>query len=248
MNKRSFMVFRAECLKLKHTKVYSLIFFVTLTAPLLAYLVGGKLIFIPFTLYWWEALLLFLLISLLFLRDNRSEAAAGNFQNIAGTALKKQIYFSKVWLLFLEVLLASVELLVEIYLVAALYGGLLPAELLRLVVVTCLLLLASLWDIFFVYYLASWLNAYLVAVSNSLCCLLLAPLLAQTSWWPLFPYTYHYKVVEAVVGLAPNGVPASALLNIDQKILALSVGLALFWVGLLAVLLRGRSNDKNVKV
>lgn len=66
-------IFSSERLKLKKTKRYSLLFSVTLAAPVLAYLIGGVLIFLPFTIYWWEALFLFLLGGLLFLSDVKRE-------------------------------------------------------------------------------------------------------------------------------------------------------------------------------
>lgn len=93
-------IFSSEHLKLKKTKRYSLLFSVTLAAPVLAYLIGGVLIFLPFTLYWWEALFLFLLGGLLFLGDVKREKSAGDFQNIESTEVKKQIYFAKVALNF----------------------------------------------------------------------------------------------------------------------------------------------------
>lgn len=199
-------IFSSERLKLKKTRRYSLLFSVTLAAPVLAYLIGGVLIFIPFTLYWWEALFLFLLDSLLFLSDVKREKSAGNFQNITSTAVKKQVYFAKVAFNFRALFGASSILFGTIYLVALLYGGLSQVESLQLIAVILALLVTSLWNIFFIYYLSNWLNASLIVVINSLLCLFIAPLVAQTKLWSLFPYTYHYKVVEALIGLKPNGV------------------------------------------
>ncbi len=240
-------IFSSERLKLKKTKRYSLLFSVTLAAPVLAYLIGGVLIFIPFTLYWWEALFLFLLGGLLFLSDVKREKSAGDFQNIESTAVKKQIYFAKVALNFRTLFEASFILFGAIYLVALLYGGLLRAESLRLIVVILALLVTSLWNIFFIYYLSNWLNASLVVVINSLLCLFIAPLVAQTKLWLLFPYTYHYKVAEALIGLKPNGVQSPDFLNIDWGMFGSSVGSALLSAVLFSWLLGRRSDVQNSK-
>lgn len=235
-------IFSSERLKLKKTRRYSLLFSVTLAAPVLAYLIGGVLIFIPFTLYWWEALFLFLLDSLLFLSDVKREKSAGNFQNITSTAVKKQVYFAKVAFNFRALFGASSILFGTIYLVALLYGGLSQVESLQLIAVILALLVTSLWNIFFIYYLSNWLNASLIVVINSLLCLFIAPLVAQTKLWSLFPYTYHYKVVEALIGLKPNGVQSPDFLNVDWKMLGSSVILALLSAVLFSWLLGRRAN------
>lgn len=235
-------IFSSERLKLKKTRRYSLLFSVTLAAPVLAYLIGGVLIFIPFTLYWWEALFLFLLDSLLFLSDVKREKSAGNFQNITSTAVKKQVYFAKVAFNFRALFGASSILFGTIYLVALLYGGLSQVESLQLIAVILALLVTSLWNIFFIYYLSNWLNASLIVVINSLLCLFIAPLVAQTKLWSLFPYTYHYKIVEALIGLKPNGVQSPDFLNVDWKMLGSSVILALLSAVLFSWLLGRRAN------
>lgn len=99
----------------------------------------------------------------------------------------------------------------------------------------------------FIYYLSNWLNASLVVVINSLLCLFIAPLVAQTKLWLLFPYTYHYKVVEALIGLKPNGVQSPDFLNVDWGMFGSSVGSALLSAVLFSWLLGRRSDVQNSK-
>ena len=62
----------SEMIKLKKSGSHSLIFLIPLVTIFMAILVGGTQIFATFSIYWWEACFLFLLIGLLFVYDEKA--------------------------------------------------------------------------------------------------------------------------------------------------------------------------------
>ncbi len=72
-------------------------------AALIAFLLVGPQILESFTIYWWEALFLFALVGLLFLKDFKSEEKAGQFQNVTLGKLGYKIRVSKMILVAVQV-------------------------------------------------------------------------------------------------------------------------------------------------
>ncbi|HEM4920341.1 TPA: lantibiotic ABC transporter permease, partial [Streptococcus suis] len=114
----------------------------------------------------------------------------------------------------------------------------------------CLLLIgvSSAWVLPLLYFLAKWINPYLLLATNSLICLLVAPLIAQTSVWFIFPYTYHYKIAYALLHLKPSGDLEAALSGVEISTILISVSLSiLVFVSFLSLLKWRIINEQNSK-
>ncbi|HFR3680813.1 TPA: lantibiotic ABC transporter permease, partial [Streptococcus suis] len=107
---------------------------------------------------------------------------------------------------------------------------------------------SSAWVLPLLYFLAKWINPYLLLATNSLICLLVAPLIAQTSVWFIFPYTYHYKIAYALLHLKPSGDLEAALSGVEISTILISVSLSiLVFVSFLSLLKWRITNEQNSK-
>ena len=196
---------QSEFLKIKrsgHLLLLALIPFVTI---FIAYIMVGPNILIPFSVYWWEAIVLIILLSLLFISDFLSDNTAGNFQNIIHKHYESEIIFSKILLIFVQVLVASILFVTFLKLVSLLYVGIIEVSAVKVLLTLCLMLVAVSWNLPLLYLLSNWINPYILLIGNTFICLLVAPLIAQTPFWFLFPFTYHYKVAQVLLSVKPSG-------------------------------------------
>ena len=72
-------IFYSELLKLRHLGTTKFLIIIPFLTVLIAFLMGGLQIFVPFSVYWWEAIFLYLVNGLLFIVDRRLEDQAGQF-------------------------------------------------------------------------------------------------------------------------------------------------------------------------
>lgn len=198
-------ILQSECLKQKHGAYFKLCLVLPFISLFIAFLLCGPTILENFSIYWWEALFLFTLAGLLFVYDYKAEEGAGHFQNTLQGKLTGKIKVAKVMTALKNLFLASCVLLLFLYLVSFVFCGVMTVHFFRDAWVLLLILIASAWNVPLLFYLSKWINCYLVLVLNSFLCLLVAPFLAQTSFWYLFPYTYHYKIAQAILHLKPSG-------------------------------------------
>ena len=75
-------IFYSELLKLQHLGTTKFLIIIPFLTVLIAFLMGGLQIFVPFSVYWWEAIFLYLVNGVLFIVDRRLEDQAGHFQNV----------------------------------------------------------------------------------------------------------------------------------------------------------------------
>ncbi|MEX2805086.1 lantibiotic ABC transporter permease [Streptococcus sp. H31] len=198
-------IFSSEAIKLKHSGTMRLVLLIPLITIFIAFLIGGVQIFSSFSIYWWEAGFLFLLISLLFLYDFNAEERAGNFQNINISLLSWNIRVVKIVLLFVRLIFSSLILLILMYIVSKIYQGVIDIDFLKISIALFFILTSIIWDIPLLYILSKWINSYVLLATNTLLCLLVAPIFAKTSFWFIFPYSYHYRVAETLLQIKPSG-------------------------------------------
>ena len=83
-------IFYSELLKLRHLGTTKFLIIIPFLTVLIAFLMGGLQIFVPFSVYWWEAIFLYLVNGLLFIVDRRLEGQAGIFKMLqTGVSLGK---------------------------------------------------------------------------------------------------------------------------------------------------------------
>lgn len=236
----------SETLKLKRSGTLRLAMIIPFVTLFIAFLMGGMQIFAAFSIYWWEAGFLFLLISLLFLYDKKSEEKAGNFQNVNSEDLSWKIHLVKMLLIWLRGLIASLVLAVLLYLVAWIFQGIVVVDFMKVSVALLAILLAAAWNLPLLYVLSKWFNTYVLIAANSLLCLIVAPFIAQTPIWFLLPYTYHYKVVESLLHIKPAGDLLEKTVNFNIWEVLLPIGLSIVvTIGLSYVLKGVLEHDKK---
>ncbi|MGT2800531.1 hypothetical protein [Streptococcus marmotae] len=224
-------LFQSEYLKLKGSGQKKLALLLPFLTIAIAFLIGSPYILESFALYWWEALFLFVLISLLCLYDYQAEKQAGQFQNVQVGSLTAKIRLVKGLLVVYQLAIASGFFLLFLYLVSLVFPTILALHWLTNILALFLVLLTVLWDIPFLYSCFGHFNPYLILVVNSFLCFLVAPFIAQTKWWYLFPYTYHYQVMAILLQIKPSGDKMAQASSIDLLSLLMAIGFSIILTG-----------------
>ena len=195
-------IFYSELLKLRHLGTTKFLIIIPFLTVLIAFLMGGLQIFVPFSVYWWEAIFLYLVTGLLFIVDRRLEDQAGHFQNVTNRDFTWKISLMKMVLIGMRTLLASLFLLAF---VAFIYIGFIPINIPKTAISLILIWMTTLWNIPLLYLMSKYMSQFILLALNALVCLLIAPFIAQSPLWFVFPYTYHYKIAQFLLNLKPSG-------------------------------------------
>lgn len=185
---------------------------------------------------------LYLLIGLLFLMDFNMEKKAGNFQNVKYNLWSFQIYLAKIFLIFVRVAISSLFFIILVIVLNKFFSGYTELLLSKSILSIFLLLLSVFWNIPWLYFLANFINGYLLIAVNTLVCLLFGSIISQTQWWFAFPYSYHYKISQYLLGVQPSGI--FKIINLQLFDVMSPVLLSLLISLLLIYFTRwGKSND-----
>lgn len=198
-------IFYSELLKLRHLGTTKFLIIIPFLTVLIAFLMGGLQIFVPFSVYWWEAIFLYLVNGLLFIVDRRLEDQAGHFQNVTNRDFTWKISLIKMVLIGMRTLIASLFLLAFLSLVAFIYTGFIPINIPKTAISLILIWMTTLWNIPLLYLMSKYMSQFILLALNTLVCLLIAPFIAQSPLWFVFPYTYHYKIAQFLLNLKPSG-------------------------------------------
>ena len=198
-------IFYSELFKLRHLGTTKFLIIIPFLTVVIAFLMGGLQIFVPFSVYWWEAIFLYLVNGLLFIVDRRLESQAGQYQNITNKRFTWKITLMKMVLIGMRTLISSLFLLAFIYLVAFIYTGIIPINISKTAISLILIWTTTLWNIPFLYLLSKYMGHFILLALNTFVCLLIAPFIAQTPLWFVLPYTYHYKIAQFLLDLKPSG-------------------------------------------
>ena len=238
-------IFYSELLKLRHLGTTKFLIIIPFLTVLIAFLMGGLQIFVPFSVYWWEAIFLYLVNGLLFIVDRRLENQAGQYQNITNKCFTWNNTLMKMVLIGMRTLISSLFLLVFIYLVAFIYTGIIPINFHETAISLILIWTITLWNIPFLYLMSKYLGHLILLALNTFVCLLIAPFIAQTPFWFVLPYTYHYKIAQFLLNLKPSG---DILTNQNQTSILqvpLIIILSMIMTILLSYILKRRESSVN---
>lgn len=238
-------ILKSEWLKQKSSSDKKLMFFVPFLTIFIAVLLSGYSLLESFSVYWWEAIFLYTLIGLLFLYDYKAEEKAGHFQNIHLGKETFKIYLAKLILKVKDIFVVTVIFTMIFYLVSLLFSGVMSVNIGKDFLCLILIMLASIWNLPFLYFLSKWLSPYLLLAGNSLICLLVAPFLAQTPIWYVFPYTYHYKIAYGMMRLKPSG-DLDVVGVVDVQLIVTSLALSVLMCLLFIFLLKWRENSDEL--
>lgn len=238
-------IIKSELIKLKKSGFKLVISICPLLSVFIAFLLISGEQLISFGIYWWIAVFLPLTIGLLYLIDMNKEDKAGEFQNIRKKEFTLKIIVAKIVCTILLVLLANLVLVLGLTFLKWLYGELIVMETLKQLLKTTLISMIFLWNIPFLYLIGEKMNRLFMVVANCLINFLVAPFIAQTKIWLLFPYTYHYKMAQELLSLKPSGDLEKIRTELDIKLVLLiaiiSLGLTIFQILLIK---RKVKNDK----
>lgn len=238
-------IMKSELIKLKKSGFKLVISICPLLSVFIAFLLISGEQLISFGIYWWIAVFLPLTIGLLYLIDMNKEDKAGEFQNIRKKEFTLKIIVAKIVCTILLVLLANLVLVLGLTFLKWLYGELIVMETLKQLLKTTLISMIFLWNIPFLYLIGEKMNRLFMVVANCLINFLVAPFIAQTKIWLLFPYTYHYKMAQELLSLKPSGDLEKIRIELDIKLVLLiaiiSLGLTIFQILLIK---RKVKNDK----
>lgn len=238
-------IMKSELIKLKKSGFKLVISICPLLSVFIAFLLISREQLISFGIYWWIAVFLPLTIGLLYLIDMNKEDKAGEFQNIRKKKFTLKIIVAKIVCTILLVLLANLVLVLGLTFLKWLYGELIVMETLKQLLKTTLISMIFLWNIPFLYLIGEKMNRLFMVVANCLINFLVAPFIAQTKIWLLFPYTYHYKMAQELLSLKPSGDLEKIRTELDIKLVLLiaiiSLGLTIFQILLIK---RKVKNDK----
>lgn len=238
-------IIKSELIKLKKSGFKLVISICPLLSVFIAFLLISGEQLISFGIYWWIAVFLPLTIGLLYLIDMNKEDKAGEFQNIRKKEFTLKIIVAKIVCTILLVLLANLVLVLGLTFLKWLYGELIVMETLKQLLKTTLISMIFLWNIPFLYLIGEKMNRLFMVVANCLINFLVAPFIAQTKIWLLFPYTYHYKMAQELLSLKPSGDLEKIRIELDIKLVLLiaiiSLGLTIFQILLIK---RKVKNDK----
>lgn len=227
-------IIKSELIKLKKSGFKLVISICPLLSVFIAFLLISREQLISFGIYWWIAVFLPLTIGLLYLIDMNKEDKAGEFQNIRKKEFTLKIIVAKIVCTILLVLLANLVLVLGLTFLKWLYGELIVMETLKQLLKTTLISMIFLWNIPFLYLIGEKMNRLFMVVANCLINFLVAPFIAQTKIWLLFPYTYHYKMAQELLSLKPSGDLEKIRIELDIKLVLLiaiiSLGLTIFQI------------------
>lgn len=241
-------IFKSEWLKQKSSSDKKLLIFIPFLAIFIAFILAGPINLESFSIYWWEGTFLFTLLGLLFLVDYSAEENAGSFQNISLGRHTFTIYLAKILLKLKDVLISTIIFTIIFYGTSCLFPGMISVNIGKDFACLLLIGISSAWTLPLLYFLSKWLNPYLLLAANSLICLLVAPLIAQTSIWFIFPYTYHYKIAYAFLHLKPSGDLDVSASGIGMTTILISLVLSILVFMSFLNLLKWRiTNEQNSK-
>lgn len=227
-------IMKSELIKLKKSGFKLVISICPLLSVFIAFLLISREQLISFGIYWWIAVFLPLTIGLLYLIDMNKEDKAGEFQNIRKKEFTLKIIVAKIVCTILLVFLANLVLVLGLTFLKWLYGELIVMETLKQLLKTTLISMIFLWNIPFLYLIGEKMNRLFMVVANCLINFLVAPFIAQTKIWLLFPYTYHYKMAQELLSLKPSGDLEKIRIELDIKLVLLisiiSLGLTIFQI------------------
>ena len=236
-------IFYSELLKLRHLGTTKFLIIIPFLTVLIAFLMGGLQIFVSFSVYWWEAIFLYLVNGILFIVDRRLEDQAGHFQNVTNGYFTWKIILMKMVLIGMRTLISSLFLLAFLSLVAFIYTGFIPINIPKTATSLILIWMTTLWNIPFLYLMSKYMSHFILLALNTLVCLLIAPFIAQSPLWFVLPYTYHYKIAQFILNLKPSG---DVLTNQNQTSILqvpLIIILSMIMIILLSYILKRRKSS-----
>lgn len=224
---------KAENLKQRRTFLKKLLWL----APLMLVLLAFALMPAYFTVNaynWWYVMLLPAIVALIPAMMHQKEARYLNYRAL----YPLNVNLEKVW--YAKILIAiSYLCLAEILHLLGVFSGQLmlprqltePYSLISLTLASLVLLITSLWQVPFCFFLAKKLGLVASVVGNTILGIFLGLLFVESSWWLLCPYSWGMRAMIVMLNILPNGIPLkSSLPMVNNVIFPCILALLLFIV------------------
>lgn len=242
-------VLKSEKLKLKKSGVLSISIFTPFICALFSTLFGGSYNASFQTIYWWMGVFLYLLFELIIYRNFMLEEKASKFFNLKSTNFKQnRIYLCKqVWTIYYGFIATLVMIGVLFFIRWSMPTNEIFNNSFNIILGLILIFISAVWMIPAFILLSNRINGLLFILFNFIITLLVAPFVAISKLFFLFPYTYPYKIAKYFFRIKEAGdVLNSAITNQDRIELAIGLllSLALFFM-LNVIILRRKENGKT---
>lgn len=235
--------FKSEFLKLKNSENSFISIFILISLCLFSFFLMGYVNFFYSTIFWWENIFFLILISLLIYSDKKREKKAGNYQNIINGNIKK-LFFSKVFVCILYSAIINYILFLGIFLISD-YLNINYTNFTITFLGATFIWINIIWVIPFIYLVSEYINQVLLFLINFLICIFIAPFIANSKFYFVFPYSYIYRIGFNFFNIKPSGEILSNL-NISYFDITITTFLSiLFFIVLL--ILASKRYCKSVK-
>lgn len=218
---------KSEHLKFKRTISNKLLFIIPLITVIFAWIVGGFIGLQYTAFYWWYAFLLPGAIAILCSLSHRKEENAGKYYSVFSMPMGlSKFEVVKGVILMEKLLVAAVFLAMLISISNIISPATVVYSVLRSIIGSIGIILASVWQIPLCLYLARRTNLFLPIVFNTILGIFLPTALGNTGVWWLIPYCYAAKLAEPLMGIELNGTFAGK--SGFSIIVLISITLSLF--------------------
>lgn len=227
---------KAENLKLKGTFTRKLI----LSAP-----IGTMLLGLVMGIYyqqnafnWWYIMMFPGSIALFCALVNQKEEKKMKYRAVFPLPIDlKKVWFSKIVIIAIYALLASVVLSLSVMAGRFIYTAVTPMSITKLMAAGISITITSLWQIPLCLFLAKKFGFFPPVILNVGIGLVLDTWMATKALWWLCPYSWTSRLICPILGILPNGLLAEAkdpLLNSNVIPVGIGLSIVLFIILLLA--------------
>ena len=236
-------IFKSEILKLKNSENNFTSVFILITLCLFSFFLMGYINFFFSTIFWWENIFYILLISLIIYNDKKREKKAGNYQNILTGNIKK-IFFSKVFVCILYSAIINYILFFIVFLISD-YLNIDYVNFFITFLGATFIFINIIWIIPFIYLISEYINQILLFLINFFICIFIAPFIANSKFYFIFPYTYIYRIGLNFFNIKPSGEILSNL-NISYFDIIITTFLSIL-IFIILLILASKKYCKSVK-
>lgn len=213
-------ILKSEKLKLKNSKILIFCIIIPIICGLFSIFFGGTYNAINQTIYWWMSCFSLFLMQLIINLNLIIEKKANNYFNIKSTNIKKsKIILNKILLTIYYTFISNIIILTILFL----FLWSMPENKMinnQFIIIKGILFifLNNLWIIPFFILLQKKINKIMIIISNFIISLIIAPFIASSNFFILFPYSYSYKVGKYFFYIKESGDILNRQITIIDKI------------------------------
>lgn len=238
---------KSEKLKFKFSHTMITVFSLPLLCIFFALIFGGPYLFVQQSIFWWQGVFSMLMVELVAVINISLEKKAYRGFNIKTGELDEKLFLrvKSVWYLYYSFLGMLIQIVIFLIFRILLSSVDNIQSIYRMFIFGFSCWLSSIWVIPLHLIVANYINGTVLLIINAAISLIVAPFVAMTGMWELFPYTYGYKTGEYIYNIKPNGVAINGYMDISRVIIVLLASVIFF---LLFSVILGYYADRNTSM